>query len=129
MKDTLCWSCTRPGTNFCSWDRELVPVKGWTARPTQTDGFDTFRVLHCPLYQKEEPHRLVREPNEKVSTLKRVNKADGTVKFCARLTDELLMEYDQCGLTVAELAAETGASPVEIYSRRQKLRRSNCGEK
>jgi hypothetical protein len=55
MKETLCWSCTRPGTNFCSWDRALVPVNGWVAVPTKVDHYDTFRVLHCPLYQKEQP--------------------------------------------------------------------------
>ena len=122
-KETLCWSCTRPGTNFCSWDRSLVPVKDWVAVPTQVDEFQSYRVLYCPLYQKEQPHRLVKEPREKAQTLRRVNMADGTVKFCLRLTDELLMEYDQLGFTVEEIVEKTGASEVEIYSRRKKLRR------
>lgn len=59
MKDTLCWSCTKPGTSRCSWDRSLTPVIGWTAEPSITDGFDTFRVIKCPLYQPEPFHKRV----------------------------------------------------------------------
>lgn len=123
-KETLCWSCTRPGTNFCSWDRALVPVKDWVAVPTQVDEFQSYRVLYCPLYEKEQANR----PKEKASTLRRVNRADGSVMFCERLTDERLMEYDRQGLSVAEIADQTGAGQAEIYARRQKLRRGNCGE-
>ena len=58
MKDTLCWFCTKPGTGRCSWDRSLTPVIGWTAEPSTTDGFDTFRVIKCPLYTPEPFSKL-----------------------------------------------------------------------
>ena len=67
MKETLCWSCTRPGTGQCSWDREMKPVKGWTAIPSQTDGFATFRVISCPGYEKEPPRKPHEEPTEKTN--------------------------------------------------------------
>ncbi len=124
MKHTLCWSCTKPGTGRCSWDRELVPVEGWVAAPTQTDGFDTFCVLHCPEYQKEPP----RISAETMVRLRKVRGIDGSVKHYVKLTDELLMEYDRRGVSLVEIAALTGLKTGEIYQRRHKLRRGNCGE-
>lgn len=52
MSETLCWMCARPGTGGCSWDRELAPVPGWTAREAMTDGFQTYHVIACPLFQE-----------------------------------------------------------------------------
>lgn len=53
MKETLCWYCSKPGTGRCSWDESLTPVPGWIAQPGRTDGFDTFRVIACPLYERD----------------------------------------------------------------------------
>lgn len=53
MKSTLCWYCTNPGTGRCSWDESLTPVPGWTAEPSKTDGFDTFKVIACPLFVRQ----------------------------------------------------------------------------
>lgn len=50
MRETLCWYCNKPGTGRCSWDESLTPVPDWIARPSKTDGFDTFRVDACPLF-------------------------------------------------------------------------------
>lgn len=124
MKDTLCWSCTRPGTNFCSWDRELAPVNGWVAVGTKVDDYDTFRVLHCPLYQKEPP----RTSAEVTAGVRKVKGIDGSVKHYVQLTDELLMEYDRRGVSLVEIAALTGLKTGEIYQRQQKIRRNICGE-
>lgn len=124
MKETLCWSCTKPGTGRCSWDRELEPVKGWTAVPSQTDGFDTFRVLHCPQYQKEPP----RMSAEAMAKIRRDRGIDTTAKHYITLTDELLEEYDRRGVSLVEIAALTGLKTSDIYQRRQKLRRGTCGE-
>lgn len=124
MKETLCWSCTRPGTNYCSWDREFIPVKGWVAVPTQTDGFDTFRVLHCPEFCKEPP----RQKSVALEVMRKTRNDDGTEKSCVVLTDEILMDYDRQGLSLEEISARTGVRTGVIYQRRQKLRRDICGE-
>ena len=57
MKETLCWTCSVPGTGGCSWDREFIPVEGWTATPTRIwqswaqDWMGSFVVHACPLFQ------------------------------------------------------------------------------
>lgn len=51
MRETLCWYCAIPGTGRCCWDESLTPVPGWSAQPTVVDGFETFRVDRCPLFQ------------------------------------------------------------------------------
>lgn len=50
------------------------------------------------------------------------------MKHYVKLTDELLMEYDRRGVSLVEIAALTGLKTGEIYQRRHKLRRGNCGE-
>ena len=54
MEQTLCLTCSRPGTSTCSWDRRLKPVKGWTAelRPYRGNKgpTTTFHVMSCPLF-------------------------------------------------------------------------------
>lgn len=70
--DTLCWTCTAPGTNRCDWDAFARPVEGWKAEPTvirmDTGGerisVDSFRVIECPLYRPSKnaclhSHRLL----------------------------------------------------------------------
>lgn len=59
LKDTLCWTCTAPGTGRCSWDdsKGNVPVEGWVAEKQvinmQSIGLvDTYLVIECPLYEK-----------------------------------------------------------------------------
>lgn len=58
VRDTLCWKCQR-ALGFCSWSRNFVPVKGWTAKPTlikQKEGNYTksYCVEKCPQFIKEE---------------------------------------------------------------------------
>ena len=53
MRATLCWYCEKPGTGRCSWDESLTPVQGWTAEPSNVDGFDTHRVIKCPLFRMD----------------------------------------------------------------------------
>lgn len=60
-KETLCWSCKRPGTGSCSWDKSCakVPVDGWTADAVlYRDGTGiysiTYNVIDCPLYKPDE---------------------------------------------------------------------------
>lgn len=57
--DTICWTCRRPGTGTCSWDKSLTPVEGWTAtvQPwsvTTTQRTDSYIVHRCPLYEEDD---------------------------------------------------------------------------
>lgn len=115
MKETLCWSCTSPGTGRCCWDRDLTPVAGWTAEPTKTDGFDTFRVLKCPLYIKQPPRK------HNFSMPLRMTLGQG--KNQVLLTDSLIRMFDHIGLSLDEVSAITGVKSGIIYQRRLKLRR------
>lgn len=53
-RDTLCWSCARPGTSTCAWDcsKATEPVEGWEAEKRQikiNDGVvETYCVISCP---------------------------------------------------------------------------------
>lgn len=58
--ETLCWTCTAPGTGRCVWDESkgITPVEGWTAqrtfmRPLDMSGppVQSYRVIACPKYQ------------------------------------------------------------------------------
>lgn len=117
MKETLCWSCTCPGTDRCSWDESLTPVEGWEAEPTVTDGFETFRVINCPLYIKEPPRKM------RYELPIRQMRPDG--KSRVLLTDSLLRMFDHMGLTVDEVSAITGVSR-EIICRRQLKLKKRC---
>ena len=107
MKQTLCWSCTRPGTNFCSWDRELIPVEGWIAEPTHTDVFESFHVLHCPEYQEEPPRECIMFPEDY-----------GDNYQPALITNERMREFDQLGLSTEQIMELTGTTKEYIYHRR-----------
>lgn len=62
QRETLCWSCQK-FYNGCAWTRTLKePVKGWTAEPRISDGsgwdpVQSYLVLDCPEYLKDEPRR------------------------------------------------------------------------
>lgn len=115
MKESLCWSCTCPGTDRCSWDESLTPVEGWEAEPTVTDGFETFRVINCPLYIKDPPRAL------RYNLPIRRMCPDG--KSRVLLTDSLIRMFDHMGLTLEEVSALTGVKSGIIYQRRLKLRK------
>lgn len=58
-RTTLCWTCTRPGTGGCSWDKEFKPVEGWKAERNDlwTTGknryTESYIVEECPLYTED----------------------------------------------------------------------------
>ena len=110
MSDTLCWSCTSPGTGRCCWDRNLTPVPGWTAKPTTTDGFDTFEVIKCPLFEKTPPRKQF---------------SGGRVP----LTEEALLLFDQLGASLEEIVLQTGVPPGIVYARRLKMRQERDKQK
>ena len=55
--NSLCWQCKR-AYGFCSWSRDFIPVKGWTAKHTiiksgksaDTIETDSYYVKKCPLF-------------------------------------------------------------------------------
>lgn len=73
MKHSLCLTCGRVGTSTCSWDRQLKPVKGWTAEVMPYRGgkgpTTTYHVVSCPLFLGDgsPPPRPIRRltPSEK----------------------------------------------------------------
>lgn len=105
MKETLCWSCTNPGTGRCCWDQELKPVPGWVAEATETDGFDTFRVISCPMYEREVRKQMPHTANRK--------RLMGIVDRC-----------DRMGLTLWQIADITGEPIGVIHAVREKVRKS-----
>ena len=117
MQETLCWSCAVPGSEKCSWDRSLTPVEGWTAVPAKTDGFDTYCVIHCPMYQKDRPRRAAKpqenEHRPQVYTLRKR----------LALTDALIELCDSMGMSLAEVSELTGVRSGIIYRRRLKVRK------
>ena len=53
-----CWTCER-SCGGCSWSKDLIPIKGWTAKPTvlkfrykdnSISYVDTYMIYKCPLY-------------------------------------------------------------------------------
>ena len=47
-----CWRCKNTSRN-CSWIRNSIPVDGWTATPTETEG-GSYKILFCPNFALEE---------------------------------------------------------------------------
>lgn len=58
---TLCWRCRRSYVDKCCWAEEGEPVKRWQAIPRSVQKnhsdmiFDTYLVIHCPLFKDECP--------------------------------------------------------------------------
>lgn len=55
---TLCFSCAKATTGECSWSRDFVPVKGWTATEwifakgnERMDPVVSYEVEECPEYE------------------------------------------------------------------------------
>lgn len=119
VPETLCWTCTAPGTGRCSWDRSKgnIPVRGWKAIPTTVlmQGIGQVRsycVLNCPLY-------------EECSTAK--NKRGGPGKKTV-LSDEVLERWLQLGFGDRVIAQRCGLSVSTVSQRRQRLARERRDE-
>jgi len=52
-KHSLGWDCSKAIRNGCSWAKDFIPVKGWTAEPTRKKTFDSFRVIDCPEFDRD----------------------------------------------------------------------------
>lgn len=51
----LCWQCKK-ACGGCSWSKCLIPVVGWTAKPTivkdSTGDFPSYKIKKCPEFIK-----------------------------------------------------------------------------
>lgn len=118
MSETLCWTCTAPGTGRCSWDRSKgnIPVDGWTAERTkilmQGIGYvDSYCVIDCPLYQECETANNAPRSGPR-----------------SNLDDETLEKWLYIGYTDREISRRSGLSVSTISQRRQKLARERSNE-
>lgn len=54
---TLCWNCRKAtDQELCPWVNDFTPVPGWKAEETHHTGvfaFDSFRVIECPLFERD----------------------------------------------------------------------------
>ena len=50
-KGQLCWYCKNSGGG-CSWSNGLIPIEGWTAKKTKTEG-GSYRISKCPQFIEE----------------------------------------------------------------------------
>lgn len=61
-RETLCWTCQRASTTRdkqCGWVRCFKPIENWEAIPkriieNRVKYMDTYQVISCPLYLKDE---------------------------------------------------------------------------
>ena len=110
---TICWTCANAvpdGKHGCSWSRDLLPVKGWTAKKRRNAEFTTYKITACPEYVREtqktkqeadeEMVRLLMETKNEVRTGHKQGNHwedrpwDGTVSFedeADRMTMEMTL--------------------------------------
>lgn len=68
QSQTLCWCCSR-AVGHCSWSADLVPVKGWVAKPVVKQTMTSYIVMQCPLFDRDSTnYGLRRLPREKENT-------------------------------------------------------------
>lgn len=73
-QDTICWDCTKPGTNGCCWDKSLTPVPGWYATAVRwgksgvVNRPGSYIVHECPEFEpcETEADRLSRVSLDRV---------------------------------------------------------------
>lgn len=119
-QETLCWTCSVPGTGGCSWDKDFTPVDGWEATPTtlyigchcdrKTES--SFLVTKCPLYKQVE--------------LSKRDIVKGGPQSC--LSNQVLLLYLEAGYSNHFIAKLTGLSHNTIAYRRRLLRAKQGGD-
>ena len=62
-KPTLCWRCDN-AIYGCSWARNFVPVKNWTAVPTVIEGNTSYCVIDCPEFIPTKIRGRIDETND-----------------------------------------------------------------
>lgn len=105
-ENSLCWSCGRPGTGTCSWDKKLKPVKGWNAERHvyhnyHNSGKDsyTYHVIDCPEFLEDRKIKLEE-------------------------TDRAILELLKRGKRTMEISRELGVSHQRVSYRKAKFIKS-----
>ena len=53
--ETLCWTCKNTNQDECSWfEKYAKPVAGWKAIERPINGVESYVVVECPNYEREE---------------------------------------------------------------------------
>lgn len=110
MKETLCWTCRRPGTGSCSWDLDFTPVEGWEATQTSVAVWskgartESYFVHRCPMYAPENYDARAKRPG-----------------YGALLSERALERYIFKGFTDREIAQKCGMTVDSVRRRRKQL--------
>ena len=78
QNNQLCWTCANAvpdSKHGCAWSRDLLPVKGWTAKKRRNAEFTTYKITACPEYIKDSP-QTKREADEEMARLLMEAKAE-----------------------------------------------------
>ena len=67
MMETLCWNCAKACGHECPWAERFEPVQGWDAIPVKSRTADSYIVISCPLFSRDE--RLKALDNDGVQNL------------------------------------------------------------
>ena len=52
ISQTICWDCKK-AIGGCSWSETLTPVEGWTAIQNDKDNTESYKVIMCPLFERD----------------------------------------------------------------------------
>lgn len=72
QNNQLCWTCANAvpdSKHGCAWSRDLLPVKGWTAKKRHNAEFTTYKITACPEYVKDSPQTKQEADEEMVRLL------------------------------------------------------------
>jgi hypothetical protein len=72
QNNQLCWTCANAvpdSKHGCAWSRDLLPVKGWTAKKRRNAEFTTYKITACPEYVKDTPQTKQEADEEMVRLL------------------------------------------------------------
>ena len=72
---TICWCCSR-ATGGCSWSDNLMPVKGWTAKPVIKNTTNSYIVMNCPLFNRDSTNYGLRRLPREEDTYNNSNYSD-----------------------------------------------------
>lgn len=53
-RTNICFDCQNAVCG-CEWSTNFEPVPGWTAEKTTVSGMDTYHIVACPKFKRDEP--------------------------------------------------------------------------
>jgi hypothetical protein len=117
LPEQLCTSCTKCGKGLCSWDASKgnVPVEGWNAVRNdvwmmthgQRAKVISYRILDCPLYEKDPTAEARTPKNYRISVV----------------DDDDIIYWYYHGLSSREIGSIVGLKTAAIQARIKNLKR------